>query len=512
MRRIVMFTVCLSLAFVQSMAQNVEIASFELLELDLTANTHGTTKYDQNGEKASLIKIQTSERGFTFDGGAMGIVAAEEHVGEIWLYVPRQSRKLTIKHKDYGVKRDYYYPIPVEGGRTYEMYIDIGMGRYVTITSQWANSTIFIDGVEVGKSPLKNLYLNYGKHTIMAQKDRYEGEQSVMITTNDEQRIRLINIDQRDMSDRYGDVFVNVDNNADIYYDGKKVGTGTWKTQLREGTYMVETRKADCDPAKTSFTVVAQKKNDIKVNAPIPHTGYLSILTRPGGVNSTYNGDHFIDLSETVSVPIGTYQMVFTRKGFEPQNREYVVRHNETTVDTVTLSRINYLKSTSFYFGAAFTARSLSGISGIIGATYKNHDIQASYTLGLVESKVTNWSDDNGNFLASAKHKINSFAIKYGYQIPLISQLALTPQVGYARNMLSSTKVEGSETYADGAAANYITIGAKVIYAPFKHFYLFVAPEYDIEMSKDNNYESAMKKAGLDVSGFLLNAGILINF
>lgn len=512
MRRIVMFTVCLSLAFVQSMAQNVEIASFELLELDLTANTHGTIKYDQNDEKAALIKIQTPERGFTFDGGAMGIVAMEEHVGEIWLYVPRQSKKLTIKHKDYGVKRDYYYPIPVEGGRTYEMYIDVGMGRYVTITSQWANSTIFIDGVEVGKSPLKNLYLNYGKHTVVAKKDRYEGEQNFIITTNDEQRIRLINVEQRDMSDRYGDVIVNVDSKADIYFEGKKVGTGTWKTQLREGTYMVETRKADCDPVKTSFTVVAQKKNDIKVNAPIPHTGYLSILTRPGGVNSTYNGDHFIDLSETVSVPIGTYQMVFTRKGFEPQNREYVVRHNETTVDTVTLSRINYLKSTSFYFGAAFTARSLSGISGIIGATYKNHDIQASYTLGLVESKVTNWSDDNGNFLASAKHKINSFAIKYGYQIPLISQLALTPQVGYARNMLSSTKVEGSETYADGAAANYITIGAKVIYAPFKHFYLFVAPEYDIEMSKDNNYESAMKKSGLEVSGFLLNAGILINF
>jgi hypothetical protein len=204
--------------------------------------------------------------------------------------------------------------------------------------------------------------------------------------------------------------------------------------------------------------------------------------------------------------------MVFSRKGFEPQNREYVVRHNETTVDEVTLSRISYLKSTSFYFGAAFTVRSLSGISGFIGATYKNHDIQASYTLGLVESKVTNWNDENGNFLGSAKHKINSFSIKYGYQIPLISQLALTPQVGYACNILSSTKVDGSEAYADGATANYVTIGAKVIYAPLKHFYLFIAPEYDIDLSKDAKYESAMKKAGLEVGGFLMNAGILINF
>jgi len=508
-----LFVLILTSAFVLSLqAQNIKVSKFELLTNDLTANTYGTQKLDQNGEKSALIKILAPEQGFTFSAGALGIVATENHNGEIWLYVPRGSKKLSIQHRIYGKLRDYAYEIPIEGGRTYEMYIDINSGRYVTIESQIANSIIYIDGADCGPSPIKHKYLSFGEHILRAVKDRNEGEQKILVTAEDDSSLRLVRINQRDMSDHFGDVTVNVENNADIYYDGKKVATGTWKTQLREGTYMVETRKADCDPAKTSFTVVAQKRNDVKVNAPIPHTGYLSILTRPGGVNSTYNGDHFIDLSETVSVPIGTYQMVFTRKGFEPQNREYVVRHNETTVDTVTLSRINYLKSTSFYFGAAFTARSLSGISGIIGATYKNHDIQASYTLGLVESKVTNWSDENGNFLASAKHKINSFAVKYGYQITLISQLALTPQVGYARNMISSTKVEGSETYADGAAANYVTIGAKVIYAPFKHFYLFVAPEYDIEMSKDNNYESAMKKAGLEVGGFLLNAGILINF
>lgn len=493
-------------------AQNIKVSKFELLEKDMTANTYGTQKLDQNGEKAALIKIQAPEQGFTFDGGSLGIVAREDHNGEIWLYVPRQSKKLTIQHKDYGTLRDYYYGMPIQGARTYEMYIDIGIGRYVTITSERANSTIYIDGENVGQGPINHKYLNFGRHTVRALKDRYEGEKTFVVTTDDDSGLRLVNIPQRDMSDHFGDVSVSVDNKADIYFENKKVGTSTWKTQLREGTYIVETRKADCDPVKTSFTVVAQKQNVVKANAPTPHTGWLNIFTRPGNVKTVYNGDHFIDLSETVSVPIGTYQMEFSRKGFETQNREYMVRHNQTTADTVTLSRINYIKSTSFYFGAAFTARNLAGISGIVGVTYKKHDLQASYTLGITETNVTNWNDENGNFMASAKHKVNSFAIKYGYQIPLVSQLALTPQVGYACNMISSTKVEGSSAYADGTVANYLTIGAKVIYAPIKHFYLFVAPEYDIVMSKDENYDLAMQKAGQEVSGFLLNAGILINF
>ena len=104
-------------------AQNIKVTKFERLETDLTANTHGTEKLDQNGEKAALIKIQAPERGFTFDGGSLGIVAREEHEGEIWLYVPRRAKKLTIQHKDYGVLRDYSYPVPVEGARTYERCI-----------------------------------------------------------------------------------------------------------------------------------------------------------------------------------------------------------------------------------------------------------------------------------------------------------------------------------------------------------------------------------------------------
>lgn len=510
-RFLILSILCLAVVF-KATAQDMKVVDFKLLETDLTANTHGTSKLDQNGETSALIKIQTPEKGFVFDGGSLGVVATEEHAGEIWLYVPRRAQKLSIHHKDYGVLRDYYYPVPISGGRTYEMFIDLGIGRYVTITSQRANSTIYVDGVDCGLGPLKNRYLSYGKHTVRAVKDRYEGELTFTVTTSDDNSIKLVNIEQVDMSDHFGDVTLTVDNKADIYFAGKKVGTGTWKTQLREGSYTVETRKADCDPAKTTFTVIARQENSIKVNAPTPYTGWLSIYTRPGNVKSIYNGDHFIDLSETVSVPIGTYQMEFSRKGYYTLNKDYVVKHNQTTTDTVSLQRINYIKPIAFYFGVAFTYSTLSGISGLLGVTYKNHDLQLSYTFGLVESSVTNWTDSEGFLKGSNKHKLNKFSVKYGYQIPLSNLVGLVPQVGYTLNMLSSTATSGGETFADGAKADLLSISAKAIFVPIHHCYLFVAPEYDIVLKKDNNYHQAAQKADFSEGGFVLNAGVLVNF
>ena len=99
------------------LADGISVMSFKLLETDLTANTRGTEKRDQNGDKAALIKIVTPERGFRYDGGSLGIVGTEEKTGEIWLYVPPRAQKLTISHQVFGVMRDYYYPTSIQGGR-----------------------------------------------------------------------------------------------------------------------------------------------------------------------------------------------------------------------------------------------------------------------------------------------------------------------------------------------------------------------------------------------------------
>ncbi|MEI6580396.1 MAG: hypothetical protein WCN92_13170, partial [Eubacteriales bacterium] len=78
-------------------AQQISVKSFRVLSNDLDARA-SYPKEDKNGEKAALIKIVTTETGFEFDGGMIGIVSTVQKTGEIWLYVPRGSKAVTIKH------------------------------------------------------------------------------------------------------------------------------------------------------------------------------------------------------------------------------------------------------------------------------------------------------------------------------------------------------------------------------------------------------------------------------
>jgi hypothetical protein len=512
MKRLLFILLTLIYTSIQMMAQ-IKVVDFKLQQTDMTANTYGTSKVDQNGETAALIKIVTPEKELVFDGGSLGIVGTEFKTGEIWLYVPRRSQKLTINSQKFGKLTEWFYPISIEGGRTYEMLLDIGTGRYVTITTTRAKSDVTIDGEYVGKSPIYNRYMNFGPHTIVAQNDRFEGSTQIDVVPMDSTSGRQVNVKMLDMSDHYGDVTVAVDNNAEIYFNSRKVGTGSWQTQLREGVYTVETRMIDCEPARTSFTVLPKQKNEIKATAPTPYTGYLDLVMRTTNVKAVYNGSHSLNLEEPNILPIGTYLVDFSKKGYEPLQREYTILRNETTTDTVKLDLKKYVKPLAFYFGAAYSFSSLSGITGILGAVIKGHDIQASYTFGVSKTKNLQWTDiDNGTYLGTMNYSLNTLAIKYGYQFNLLQQLALTPQIGYSYNTLMGNIVDGSTKYGDGAQASYVSIGFKLLLVPFEHCYVFVAPEYNFAISKEDNFTNVMEEADYSVGGFLVNTGILVNF
>ena len=85
----------------------ISVKSFRALPTDMTASSLEWKRTDQNGAVAALIKIVTSQTGFAFDGGTLGIVDSKQMVGEIWVWVPYGSRKITISHQQLGVLREY---------------------------------------------------------------------------------------------------------------------------------------------------------------------------------------------------------------------------------------------------------------------------------------------------------------------------------------------------------------------------------------------------------------------
>ena len=317
-----------------TMSAQLTVDNFALRENDMSGMATGVIVRDPNGDRCALIKVFAPQsEGFSFYGGATsGFLTTEVHGNEIWVFAPSSAQTLTISHATFG-RIEYEYPVALRKGATYELLLNVGSGRFVNINSTgMTNARITINGKYVGDTPIYNHFLPFGRYTIAAEKNFYEGETAISVSSSDNKDVRQVLIDMTDMSSHYGDVLVTVANKADIWFNGQNVGNGEWKTQLREGNYTIETRKADSDPAVTSFTVVARQENKVKANPPTQHTGWLRIYTRPRNVKTLP-----YDLSETLTLPVGTYQVEFSKKGYITQNLEYTVRRNETTRDTITL-------------------------------------------------------------------------------------------------------------------------------------------------------------------------------
>ena len=154
MKRLIAF-ILQTFCVIVMQAQNLAVQSFRMDETDLTANTAGTTVIDQNGNKCALIKVETTLRGFTFDAGTLGVVKTENHVGEVWLYVPEGVKRLSIFHEDYMPSRDYDLGMMLRRARTYVLRLSASQqqaaeeaptSQFVIFQVSPANATIELNG------------------------------------------------------------------------------------------------------------------------------------------------------------------------------------------------------------------------------------------------------------------------------------------------------------------------------------------------------------------------------
>ena len=105
-----------------SYAQDFKITTFEKYPLDLTAAVANIK--DKNGDVCALIRFSTRDDEFVFEPN-LGIVKTEKKVGETLIYVPKGTKRITIRHPRLGVLRNYTIPVRIEGKSVYEAVIQI---------------------------------------------------------------------------------------------------------------------------------------------------------------------------------------------------------------------------------------------------------------------------------------------------------------------------------------------------------------------------------------------------
>ncbi len=488
----------------ESHAADLVVRNFKSLPSDQTAINRETMKKDQNGNTAALVKIYTpiNPSDLYFDNGVMGIVARENKPGQIWLYIPARSQKIQISTSGQS-PTPHYFEEPIESGSTYSMEL-MFEGKDISIVANVNKAPIFVDGDSVGISPV-NTYLSFGDHSIKAQLGYMLYDGNIIVSKDGPSRFE---IKMENENDKYSPVSVYVPNEAEIWFDGKRVAIGEWHTRLKEGSYFVELRKRNCEPYIESFNVKIGQPSEIKAKAPIPFKGYLSVEVTPALGTNIFHADTLVAKNRlNRQLNIGDYTYTFKRKGYITTTKTFSVRNNEETLDTVRLERVQYIKKNSLYAGLGITYNSIPGININIGGTYQNISAELGYTLGIGRSGKVYWFQSSSDlFVGATDYSIDELTGKIGYQFSFIQRIGLTPQVGYLGQRLRG----GS--HGNGAMCHNVTIGAKCIFKPWSHVGIFLTPEFAVPVSVNPLYNDIASHANLSKGGLFITAGLAFSF
>ena len=288
MKRIICYSIFILLAII-GQAQTISVSSFKLLDTDLTANTAGTMEIDQNGETAALIKVVTTQTGFTFDSGSLGVVKTKQTPGEVWVYIPRGAKKISIKHPQLGVLRDYYFPVAIEAARTYEMVLIAGevqtvvkqarTSQYVVFQLSPENAVVELDGelLETHNGTAEKLK-NLGTYNYRVQAPNYLLEAG-SVTIDDPQNKKIVTIN---LKPNFAHLIINVDNDAEIWINGELKGIGSWTGDLGAGVYEFEAKKEGYSNTYISREIVASPDQQIiNLQTPSPIYGEINITSNP---------------------------------------------------------------------------------------------------------------------------------------------------------------------------------------------------------------------------------------
>ena len=268
-------------------AQHISVESFRLLENDLDARVNHPIR-DQNGELCAIIKVATTQSGFEWEPDGLGIVSAERKTGEYWLYVPRGAQRITIKHDQLGILRNYRYPVAITSASVYEMVLTTAQVEVVVrereIKSQWIaissdpeGTSVFINDQLAGTTPFSRQYPE-GEYTYRLELPRYHPEAGRINLSGDREMLHF------EMRPRFGNISISSspESGMMIFLNDENTGKVTPATLygVSSGNHTIRLINQWYQPSARAVTI-SDNQNTIIDFEMIPAYADITILTIP---------------------------------------------------------------------------------------------------------------------------------------------------------------------------------------------------------------------------------------
>jgi hypothetical protein len=318
----------------------MSVKSFYLAENDLTANTPGTMVHDQNGNVCALIKLETTQKGFTFDVGISGVMSTVEKTGEIWVYVPFGIRRITIMHPQLGVIRDYPLPCAIEKGRTYIMTLVAGTVRTIveqTVSKQFLlieldpkDAILEINGkVKATDNGVYQELLTFGKWQYKAYCQNYH-EQVGVVEISDPDNTHIVSLK---LKPAFGHLSVLANAQpelagASVYVDEKYIGAiPVSNVQISSGSHRMRIIKDLYEPYNQTFVIADE---EIKQLTPYLTPDFAEVtLTTTKGADIYINGERKGMEEWSGKLPCGSYIIETRKQGHIAYKTTYEISRND---------------------------------------------------------------------------------------------------------------------------------------------------------------------------------------
>ena len=333
------------LIFVSVSAQEITVKSFRPLPTDMTASSKEGKRIDQNGQVAALIKVVTNEKGFSFEGGTLGIVDSQERKGEIWVWVPRASRKITILHDQLGILRDYMFPTVIEAERTYEMVL-ITTDHKIDVHQQFLlfqldppDAVLTVDDKlwKVESDGTSQRFVDFGVHSYRVQAADYFTEAG-NVTVNDPVNTQKVIVT---LKPNFATVTLTVNADAEIWVNGNRKGIRSWTGPLGNDTYKIECRQANHETTVVSKTITSEMNGQtIVLVAPKPIYGSLLVESTPNLCKLFIDGKNMGETPKYFSqILIGQHVIKLTKDNYADYTETINITKGEQKQINATLSK-----------------------------------------------------------------------------------------------------------------------------------------------------------------------------
>lgn len=319
-------------------AQKMSVKSFDIVANDLDARVN-YPKLDFNGDKSAIIKVETTEKGFGFDAGQIGIVdVLSDKIAETWVYIPSGAIRLKIQHPKYGTL-NYEFPIAIKAATVYclklscsagednsgdEMVVD---GQFFVLKVSPDNAEVIIDNdqpVTITDGTFSK-YLSKGQHTYSVKADMCKTEAGV-ITIGDSRVDKSITLKAN-----YAYLEVTSSTPATVRLNGIEVGKTPYKSgRLELGNYSVQLSAPNYDTYSQNV-ILSESLSTKTISCKM--TSILAAIT----INSTISGGSIYINDEYVASSSWS-------GGLSPG--EHIVRYSMSGYKDV-VKRINVVKGVS---------------------------------------------------------------------------------------------------------------------------------------------------------------------